>query len=300
MTRGASIGFRGALIFENRQAMEYIEVKIKFSPFSEDNADWIVAEIESLGFDSFSVESPCLMAYIPKDKFDETLLNEALKAFEGILEIEVSHDLVPEKNWNAIWESQFQPIVVDDRCTVKATFHKDLPDTEFNIVIDPKMAFGTGHHQTTYLMISSLMDEAVAGKSVLDMGCGTSILAILAAMRGAKSPVTAIDIDHIAAESALENSALNGVGDCLDVKCGDASLLGDKMYDLVLANINRNILMSDIPVYSSCMSTGAVLLISGFYTEDVPMLVAVASRNGLQYDTERSRDNWAVVRFVKK
>lgn len=300
MTRGASIGFRGALIFENRQAMEYIEVKIKFSPFSEDNADWIVAEIESLGFDSFSVESPYLMAYIPKDKFDETLLNEALKAFEGILEIEVSHDLVPEKNWNAIWESQFQPIVVDDRCTVKATFHKDLPDTEFNIVIDPKMAFGTGHHQTTYLMISSLMDEAVAGKSVLDMGCGTGILAILAAMRGAKSPVTAIDIDHIAAESALENSALNGVGDCLDVKCGDASLLGDKMYDLVLANINRNILMSDIPVYSSCMSRGAVLLISGFYTEDVPMLVAVASRNGLQYDTERSRDNWAVVRFVKK
>ena len=281
--------------------MEYTEVRIGIEPYTEDNADWVTAEIESLGYESFCYEEPFLLAYIPTGRFDHAALVKALSAFEGHLKIREEHSAVPEQNWNALWESSFEPIIVDGRCTVKATFHKGLPETEYNIVIDPKMAFGTGHHQTTYLMASLLMKEDVAGKKVLDMGCGTGILARLAAKMGAASPVDAIDIDDIAAESAMENASLNGVGDRLSVECGDASsLAGRSGYDLILANINRNILMADMPAYVKTMAPGGVLLVSGFYVEDVPMLAAVAEKCSLQYVSEQSRDDWAVVKFMKK
>ncbi len=281
--------------------MEYTEVRISIVPFTEDNADWVVAEIESLGYESFCIQESCLLAYIPSSRFDFGRLTDALEVFAGHLELEVSHAPVPEQNWNAIWESSFEPIVVDGECTIKATFHKGLPETRYNITIDPKMAFGTGHHQTTYLMASSLMRENVAGRSVLDMGCGTGILAILAAKMGALSPVDAIDIDGIASDSALENAGLNGVGERLSVKCGDASVLEtDERYDIVMANINRNILMADIPSYARVMHHGGVLLVSGFYVEDIAMLSAVAEKCGLEYSSQRNREDWAVVRFVKK
>ena len=281
--------------------MEYTEVRIGIEPYTEDNADWVTAEIESLGYESFCYEELFLLAYIPTGRFDHAALVKALSAFEGHLKIREEHSAVPEQNWNALWESSFEPIIVDGRCTVKATFHKGLPETEYNIVIDPKMAFGTGHHQTTYLMASLLMKEDVAGKKVLDMGCGTGILAILAAKMGAAFPVDAIDIDDIAAESAMENASLNGVGDRLSVECGDASSLARRSgYDLILANINRNILMADMPAYVKTMAPGGVLLVSGFYVEDVPMLAAVAEKCSLQYVSEQSRDDWAVVKFVKK
>lgn len=281
--------------------MHYIEVKISIDPFTEDNADWVVAEIESLGFESFCCQEPCLLAYIPSADFDSAALSEALSVFEGHLKLQVVHAPVPEQNWNAIWEASFEPIVVDGRCTIRATFHKGLPETEYCIVIDPKMAFGTGHHQTTYLMASSLMQEAVCGKKVLDMGCGTGVLGILAAKMGALAPVDAIDIDEVAAESAAENAVLNGVGDIMSVRYGDASSLGSgERYDLVLANINRNILMADMPAYSKVLLGGGVLLVSGFYAEDVPMLMAAASGCGLEYSRQRSKDDWTVVRFVKK
>lgn len=287
---------RPALLFT--EPMEYVEAKIRISPFTEDNADWIVAEIESLGFDSFSTEEPFLKAYIPKKAFDREELDKVLSGFDGVLDLVTECSDVEQANWNSIWESQFQPITVDGRCTVKATFHKDLPDTEYNIVIDPKMAFGTGHHQTTHMMISWLLDDSPASCSVLDMGCGTGILAILAALRGAASPVDAIDIDDVAAASAVENAALNGVSDSLRVRCGDASLLHDGHYDVVLANINRNILMNDIPVYVANMNPGARLYVSGFYNEDIPLIVAVARKAGLKYVAQKNIDNWASVKFV--
>lgn len=282
--------------------MNYKEIAFTISPFSEDNAEWVIAEIESLGFDSFSIEEPVLKAYIPSSLYDTKALEAVLEVFKGILELEVACSDVPDRNWNEIWESQFPPIVVDGRCTVKATFHKDLPDTQYNILIDPKMAFGTGHHQTTYLMISYLMEIDPRGARVLDMGCGTAILAILAAKMGAASPVRAIDIDEVAARSAVENAALNGVEGSIAVNCSDASILPslDEQYDIVLANINRNILMNDIPAYFEKMSYCAQLVVSGFYVEDVPMVAAVARRCGMEYVSEKHRDDWAAVCFVRR
>ena len=281
--------------------MEYTEVKISLSPFTEDNADWVVAEIESLGYESFCTEDPFLFAYIRTDRFDEQALADTLTVFKGHFNVAETHAPVQEQNWNAIWEASFSPIVVDGKCTVKATFHKNLPDTLYTITVDPKMAFGTGHHQTTYLMVSSLMNESVSGKRVLDMGCGTGILAILAVMMGASSPVDAIDIDDVAVDSALENFALNNVADNVSVRCGDASSIGNvEKYDIVLANINRNILMSDMGAYSKAMLAGATLLVSGFYADDIPMIVAAAEVCGLEYVSDSLKDEWAVVKFVKK
>lgn len=281
--------------------MEYTEVRMSLSPFTEDNADWVVAEIESLGYESFCTEAPFLFAYIRTDRFDERALSSALTVFKGHFSVTETHVPVQEQNWNAIWEASFSPIVVDGKCTVKATFHKNLPDTLYTITVDPKMAFGTGHHQTTYLMVSSLMNESVFGKRVLDMGCGTGILAILAVMMGASSPVDAIDIDDVAVDSALENFALNNVADNVSVRCGDASLIGNvEKYDIVLANINRNILMSDMGAYSKAMLAGATLLVSGFYADDIPMIVAAAEGCGLEYVSDSLKDEWAVVKFVKK
>lgn len=283
-------------------SQEYIEVAVKITPFSEENAEIATAEISELPFESFSVESPCLKCYIQKDLYDAQALKVILNGLEDYgFEVESSANLIPATNWNALWESQFNPIVVDDRCTIKASFHKDLKRTRFNITIDPKMAFGTGHHQTTYMMCRALLqnEEAVRGKIVMDMGCGTAVLAILAAkMKAAK--VYSIDIDAVAAISAYDNARLNKVGTRIETYCGDASLLQRNSYDVFLANINRNILLQDIPTYSLCISKGGLLFVSGFYLEDMPMIIGMAQNNGLTYVSHDTIDNWCCIKFCKQ
>ena len=181
-----------------------------------------------------------------------------------------SLSLIPEQNWNALWESSFEPVVIDGRCTIKASFHKGLPRTKYTIVIDPKMAFGTGHHQTTTLIIKSMLahEKDIRGLQVLDMGCGTGILSILAAKMKAAVPVHAIDIDPVAVRSARENARRNRVPDRIHTLCGDASLIQAGKYDLILANINRNIILEDLSTYARGMKPGALLITSGFYEED--------------------------------
>jgi ribosomal protein L11 methyltransferase len=190
--------------------------------------------------------------------------------------------------------------VVDDICTIKASFHKDLKKTRFNITIDPKMAFGTGHHQTTYMMCRALLqnEDAVKGKVVMDMGCGTAILAILAAKMKA-SRVYGIDIDAVAAISAYDNARLNRVGKVMETYCGDASLLQRNSYDVLLANINRNILLQDMPTYAHSLHKEGLLFVSGFYVEDMPMLIGTAAANGLEYVSHDSMDNWCCIKFKK-
>ena len=208
-------------------SQEYIEVAISIAPYSEENAEIVTAEVSELPFESFSSEDPFLKCYIQKDLYDAQALKVVLSALEGMdFTVDFNATLVPPVNWNAVWESQFTPIVVDDRCTIKASFHKDLKRTRYNITIDPKMAFGTGHHQTTYMMCRALLqnEDAVRGKVVMDMGCGTAVLAILAAKMKA-SRVYGIDIDAIAAISAYDNARLNRVGKLMETYCGDASLL---------------------------------------------------------------------------
>ena len=282
-------------------SQEYIEVSIKITPFSEENAEIVTAEISELPFESFSNEDPFLKCYIQKELYDAHALKVYLAGVEGYgFDIEHTATLIPATNWNALWESQFNPIVVDNQCTIKASFHEGLKRTRFNITIDPKMAFGTGHHQTTYMMCRALLqnEDAVRGKVVMDMGCGTAILAILAAKMKA-SRVYGIDIDAVAAISAYDNARLNRVGTKMETYCGDASLLQRNSYDVLLANINRNILLQDIPTYSLCIRKGGLLFVSGFYVEDMPMIVGTAMHAGLEYVSHDSIDNWCCIKFKK-
>ena len=282
-------------------SQEYIEVSIKITPYSEENAEIVTAEISELPYESFTSEDPYLKCYIQKDLYDQSALRVVLSGLEGYgFEVEHSANLMPAVNWNAIWESQFTPIVVDGKCTIKASFHEGLKKTRFNITIDPKMAFGTGHHQTTFMMCRALLEneDAVRGKTVMDMGCGTAVLAILAAKMKA-AHVYGIDIDAVAAISAYDNARLNRVGKIMETYCGDASLLQRNTYDVLLANINRNILLQDIPTYSLCIRRGGLLFVSGFYLEDMPMIVGMASCNGLEYVSHDSIDNWCCIKFRK-
>ena len=282
-------------------SQEYIEVSIKITPFSEENAEIVTAEISELPFESFSNDDPYLKCYIQKDLFDSSMLKVVLSGLEGYgFDVEHSANLIPATNWNALWESQFNPIVVDNKCTIKASFHEGLKRTRFNITIDPKMAFGTGHHQTTYMMCRALLqnEEAVKGKVVMDMGCGTAVLAILAAKMKA-SKVYGIDIDAVAAISAYDNARLNKVCTKIETYCGDASLLQRNSYDVLLANINRNILLQDIPTYSHCIRRGGLLFVSGFYVDDMPMIIGTAMHAGLEYVSHDSIDNWCCIKFHK-
>ena len=283
--------------------MDYIAVHIKIEPFSEERAEIVEAEIADLGFDSFTVEEPCLNAFIPKEQFSEPNLKTLLSAFDSA-EFRVSHtvELVKEQNWNAAWESDFEPVVVGGEVTVKATYHKDLPKTRINVVIDPQMSFGSGHHQTTTMMIEQLLEDRklLKGKALLDMGCGTGILAIVAAKLGAAVPVHAVDIDPRCARSTIANARRNRVPHKLITVCGDASVLIRGQYDIVLANINRNILLADMASYVRALKPqGGRILLSGFYTTDIPMILEKAASLGLSEVSRRSRDDWALLVLEK-
>lgn len=279
-------------------SQEYIEVSIRIIPYSTENAEIVTAEIAGLPFESFVEEDPYLKCYIQKELYDLRNLKLALSDLNYDFDLSYSATLVPPTNWNARWESGFEPIVVDNKCTIKASYHKNLKRTRFNITIDPNMAFGTGHHQTTYMMCRALLrnEDAIRDKVVVDMGCGTAVLAVLAAkMKAAK--VKAIDIDAVAAISAYDNVHRNRVLRNTETFCGDASLLQYHSYDVILANINRNILLQDMKTYARSLRPGGLLFVSGFYMEDMPMLVESAAKNGLEYVSHDSLENWCCIKF---
>ena len=279
--------------------MDYIAVHIRIEPFSEERAEIVEAEIVDLGFDSFTVEEPFLNAFIPVEQFSEPNLKTLLSAFDTA-EFRVSHtlELVKEQNWNAAWESDFEPVVVGGQVTVRATYHKDLPKTRINVVIDPQMSFGSGHHQTTTMMVEKLLEDRrwLKGKTLLDMGCGTGILAIVAAKLGAGVPVHAVDIDPRCCRSTVANARRNRVPHKIITVCGDASVLIRGQYDVILANINRNILLADMASYVRALKPqGGRILLSGFYEADIPMLLEKAASLGLAEISRRTRDDWALL-----
>lgn len=283
--------------------MNYLSVRFRLDSYNEENAEILVALTEEMGFESYEYADEFLTAYIKKDLFNENELNEILPSKEGGFSFNVSYtfEKVKNENWNKIWESNFQPIVIDDLCTVKASFHEGLPETKYTITIDPKMAFGTGHHQTTSLMMRALLKEDLTGRSVLDMGCGTGILAILAALKGGATRIVAIDIDPTATESAIENSNANRVGDEIEILTGDASLLASQeKFDLILANINRNIILDDIQKYSNVMKSQGVLQLSGFFAEDVDLIEVGAKAAGFEKVSVTIDNRWAQVKMKKK
>ena len=278
--------------------MKYLEFIFRTSPCTETANDILAAVLGDAGFESFVEQENGIAAYVQKDLYDEATLKATLEEFPlPGTKIEYSFAEAEDKDWNGEWEKNFfQPIVIGDRCVIHSTFHHDVPQAEYDIVINPQMAFGTGHHETTSLIIAELLESDLEGKSLLDMGCGTSILAILARMRGA-APCTAIDIDEWCVRNSLENIELNHV-DNISVFQGDASSLeGEGPFDVIIANINRNILLNDMKQYVRCMKPGAELFMSGFYVEDIPMIRTEAERNGLHFVHHREKNRWTAVKF---
>jgi len=279
--------------------MEFIQVNFKVSPTEDYVIDVLAAELGEIGFDSFATTDTGLDAFIPAAQFDHAGLDELISDFVIEASIEYKVTKIESKNWNEEWEKHyFQPIIIGNECVIHSSFHKDIPSAKYDIVIDPKMSFGTGHHETTSLMLNQLLEMELEGKKVLDMGCGTSVLAILAAMRGAES-LLAVDIDTWCTENSIENIAMNHVGG-IEVKLGGAEQLEGLSFDIILANINRNILLADMEKYAACLSSGGELYMSGFYKEDIPLIEAEANLNGLEMKFYKEKNNWVVVKTVKK
>ena len=275
--------------------MEYTELKCSFPAGELAFIELIMARLGEAGFESFSETDEGLLAYIPSAQFDPSILNNPLLWPEGV-EVEYTWSVIPEQNWNAVWESNFEPVTLAEKCYIRAPFHPARPEIEYEIVIEPKMSFGTAHHETTALMIEYLIDLPVKGLSVLDMGCGTGVLAILAFMRGAEK-VTAIDNDEWAYRNSLENIERNKTTS-IDVYLGDAALLNDQKFDFIIANINRNILLNDMKDYCRSLSGGGTLLMSGFYSQDLSAITNAAESFGLQYLDHKERNNWVAARFI--
>jgi len=278
--------------------MDYIELQITLAPYSAELSELLTAELGELGYESFVDTETGLNGYIPVGQYSENQVKVLFHNYKDKAAISYTSQFIPEQNWNAVWESNFEPIVIDGICTIRAPFHKNLPKTDINIVMEPKMAFGTGHHDTTYLMAEALLHFPVKGLQVLDMGCGTGILAMIAAKRGAKKFVDAIDIDVWAKNSTLENTQRNRVAQKIRVMLGDASLIQRDKYDLILANINRNILLEDMSTYALGLKPGGTLMVSGIYTSDLPEIIAAAEANGFKLVSHKSRNNWAMAQFV--
>lgn len=279
--------------------MKYLEITFDIPSKEIYIKDILSAELADLGFESFSDEGDPFIGYIPQDNFDETKLAGLLSNFEYEKGISYSVKQAEDKDWNEEWEKNFfQPIVIGDKCVIHSTFHKEYPKVQYDIVIDPKMAFGTGHHATTSLMAKAILDIDVKNKSLLDMGCGTAILAILAALRGA-SPITGIDIDEWAYNNAIENIQLNHT-EQITLKKGGAELLGDEKFDIILANINRNILLNDIKKYVKVLNSNGLLILSGFYESDIDAIEKECNQHGLEKLSYEKNNNWVAVRFIKK
>ena len=281
--------------------MKYFEVTFTTSPCNETVNDVVSALAGEIGFESFVEWENGVQAYIQQSLFDEEALKSMVADFP-LPDTKIEYTIVEaeDKDWNEEWEKNFfQPIVIGDRCCIHSTFHKDTPQTEYEILINPQMAFGTGHHETTSSIISELLEADLQGKSVLDMGCGTSILAILASMRGA-GPITAIDIDDWCVNNSRDNIALNGINN-ITVEWGDANLLkGRAPFDVIIANINRNILLADMAQYAACMHSGSELYMSGFYVQDIPVIQEKAESLGMEFIHHREKNNWAAVKFIMK
>ncbi|GAB1308944.1 50S ribosomal protein L11 methyltransferase [Urechidicola sp. KH5] len=270
----------------------YIEYNFTINPV-QPATEILIAELGFAGFESFVEKEDGVLAYIQKQDWNETILEDIGVLQSEAFNIQFEFKEIEQTNWNSEWEKNFEPIQVNSKVSIRAPFHENL-NLEFDIVIEPKMSFGTGHHETTHMMVQHLLDLDVRDKSVLDMGCGTGILAIFAEMRGAK-PIDAVDIDRWCYENSIENAQRNNCNH-ISVYEGDASLLVDKNYDIIIANINRNILIADMQTYVSCLNKNGVVLLSGFYKEDIPIIEAEIKKYQLTISTIIERNNWVALK----
>jgi len=272
----------------------YLEFNFKIKPLQPWN-EILMAELIEIGFDSFTEEYDGILGYIQKDLFKEEELNDIYLLQNEEVEISYTYEEMPNINWNEEWEKNFSPINVEDKVLIRAEFHDSDPNMH-EIVIQPKMSFGTGHHPTTHLMIQQMLDMDLENKKVLDMGCGTSVLAIFAKQKGAGRTV-AIDIDEWSVENSKENAVRNNVE--LDIELGTADNLGKEKFEIILANINRNILISDIPTYVSVLEDGGKLLLSGLCFFDVDDILEVCTEQNLKLEKKIQREEWVSLLLSK-
>ncbi|WP_178983695.1 50S ribosomal protein L11 methyltransferase [Winogradskyella helgolandensis] len=272
----------------------YIGYTFKVNPL-QPAVEILIAELGYAGFESFVENEEGVIAYIQKEEWNENILDAIYILSSDEFEISYTFEEIEQTNWNEEWEKNFNPIVVDDLVSVRAPFH-EKPDTKFDLIIEPKMSFGTGHHETTHMMIQHILKNDFTSKSVLDMGCGTGVLAILAEKVGA-TKLDAIDIDNWCYLNSLENVERN---DCkhISVYEGDVKLLEGKKYDSIIANINRNILLADISEYAKCLNENGALFLSGFYKEDIPLIEAECNKQMLKLDETLQKGLWVSLKFI--
>ncbi len=284
--------------FFYKQFMDNIYIEYNFTVTPKEPAtEILIAELGNVGFESFVENENGVTAYIQKLEWNSDILESIFVLNSDEFSIEYNHNEVEQTNWNAEWEKNFTPIQVDDLVSIRAPFHEN-PNLKYDIVIEPKMSFGTGHHETTHMMVQHLINLDLTDKKTLDMGCGTGILAIFAEMKGA-NPIDAIDIDNWCYENSLENVERNNCKN-ISVYEGDSSLLSDKKYDVIIANINRNILLMDMKVYTDYLNKDGVLLLSGFYKEDISIIDAEVSKFNLKLEKFIERNNWVAVKYNKE
>jgi len=272
----------------------YIGYYFKVEPL-QPGVEILIAELGYAGFESFVETQDGLTAYIQKEEWYDTILNDIQILNSDEFEISFTSEDIAQTNWNAEWEKSFKPIVVNNKCTVRAPFH-DKPNTKYDIVIEPKMSFGTGHHETTHMMIQYILQNNFQNKVVLDMGCGTGVLAILAEKKGANQ-LDAIDIDNWCYLNSLENIERNNCSK-ISVLEGDASLLKGKKYDIIIANINRNILLHDLETYSACLNPNGILFLSGFYNNDISLIEDECNKHMLKLKEKIEKNNWVALKFI--
>jgi len=278
--------------------MNYYELLFTTITTEDYQQDLLINALGDIGFDTFEEMEFGFKAYIPVDDFEKKLLDEVLMSYRELFTFSYEINLIPQKNWNEVWESNFEPITIGDQVFVRATFHQPRPEFKYEIVIDPKMAFGTGHHQTTAMMLQLMLENDFHDKKVLDMGCGTGILAIMAAKLGA-SDIMAIDYDPVCYESTIENSALNNITN-IKALCGSKEVIPNELYDIILANINRNILIDQMQRYAEVLKPEGEIYFSGFYeTPDLDIITDEARKHGLKYIIHKKDKDWVAAKFVK-
>ncbi|TLX71528.1 50S ribosomal protein L11 methyltransferase [Labilibacter sediminis] len=277
--------------------MEYTQVSFTITPNTEIVRDILMAELAQFEYDSFEETEAGLNAYIPTSQYSLSDVKNIYIVNSDEFKIDIQTEVIPDQNWNKTWETHyFQPIVIGEKCVIHSPFHTDIPKAEYDILIEPKMAFGTGHHETTGLMVKHILETDFINKSVLDMGCGTGILGILTSMRGAEK-VLGIDIEEWAYNNTINNMKLNHINN-MEVLCGDASLLTKEKYDVILANINRNILLEDIKNYAAVLKSGGTLILSGFYQTDLDVIDAECNNNNLSKISIKEQNNWVGVAYT--
>jgi len=277
-----------------QKKMKYTKAIFSLSPDNETNREILVAYLSQLDFESFDETTDEVNAFFPVDKVTTNDIRACLS--EVSFQVDFSEEEMPDINWNEEWEKNyFQPLLINNQVLIRAPFHKEYPKAQYEIVIEPNMAFGTGNHETTSLMMEHLSEINLEGQTVLDMGCGTGILGIYASMLGAES-VTAIDIDNWSFEATVENSRLNGISN-LEASIGDAQLLGERRFDVILANIQKNIILQDIEKYVSVLNEGGLLLVSGFYENDLEDILGRASELLLTKIEIKERNKWIACAF---